>query len=67
MPMNWNFPVTMMIYCNKCQKLFDIIVAGQGSRNYSCPACGKVQVFVLDDFADKAVEQSRKMMRRTLE
>ncbi len=54
-------PTAMMIYCNGCGKLFDIVVTSKGSRNYRCPACGMVQAFDFGAFLKKAVEQSRKM------
>jgi ribosomal protein S27E len=63
LPPNKDLPRSkpMMIYCNECAKLFDIVVTSKGSKNYRCPACGKVQVFDLDAFVKKAVEQSKKM------
>jgi hypothetical protein len=60
----WKFPVTMMIYCRGCGKLFDIVVTDVGSTEYRCPSCDLVQVFDLDAFTRKAVEQTRKMRRR---
>lgn len=59
----WEFPVKMMIYCSGCRKLFDIVIAGKGARNYPCPACGKVQAFDLEAFVNQAIEQTRKMRR----
>jgi DNA-directed RNA polymerase subunit RPC12/RpoP len=61
----WNFPIEMMFYCNECGKHFDIIVTSKGSQNYRCPACGKIHIFDLDSFAKKAVEQNKKMLRKT--
>ena len=58
------FPVDMMIYCRECGKLFDVVVSGEGSKDYRCPDCGKVQVFDLDAFTRKAIEQSRRMLRK---
>jgi phage FluMu protein Com len=60
------FPVKMMIYCRECGRLFDIVVMAEGSHEYSCPVCGKVQTFNLNGFIEKAVEQSRKMLRKPL-
>lgn len=63
--MKWNFPVTMMIYCNGCGKHFDIIVRSKDSADHRCPACGKVHVFGLEAFIRKAMEQGKRMLRRT--
>jgi uncharacterized protein YlaI len=63
--MKWNFPIAMMIYCNECERLFDIVIASKDSRNFRCPLCGKVHVFDLETFAEKAVEHSQKMMTKT--
>ena len=61
------FPVEMMIYCRECGRLFDIAVMAEGSHDYSCPNCGKVQTFDMKGFIENAVEQSRKMLRKPLE
>ena len=57
-------PRTMMIYCNGCGKHFDIVVTGKGSKDYRCPGCGKVQAFDLEVFVNKALEQSRRMLKK---
>ena len=57
-------PHEMMIYCNGCGKHFDIVVTGKGSRDYHCPACGKVQAFDLGALVKKAIEQSKKMSKK---
>jgi HSP20 family molecular chaperone IbpA len=57
-------PRSMIIYCNGCGKHFDILIARKGPQNYSCPACGKAQVFDLEDFVRKAIEQSQKMANK---
>ena len=62
--LKWKFPITMMIYCPECGTHFDIVVTSEGSKNYRCPACEKVQVFDLDAFTKRAIEQSRKMFRK---
>jgi len=58
------FPVKMMIYCRGCGRLFDIVVMAEGSHDYSCPICEKVQTFNLKAFIENAVEQNRKMHRK---
>ena len=62
---NWNFPITMMIYCNECGKHFDIVVASKDPADHRCPACGKVHVFGLEAFMRKAIEQGKRMLRKT--
>jgi Hsp20/alpha crystallin family len=57
-------PRTMMIYCNGCGKHFDIVITGKGSRDYRCPACGKVQAFDLEAFVKKAIEQGKQMLKK---
>lgn len=57
-------PRTMLIYCNGCGKHFDIVIAGKGPKEYRCPACGKVQVFDLEEFVKKAIEQGQKMLEK---
>lgn len=63
--MKWNFPVTMMIYCNGCGKHFDIVVTTKDAADNRCPACGKVHVFGLEAFIRKAIEQGKRMLRKT--
>ena len=58
------FPVNMMIYCRECRRLFDIVVTTEGSHDYGCPVCGKVQTVNLEAFIENAVKQSRKMLRK---
>lgn len=62
--MKWTFPVRMMIRCPQCEKCFDIEVTGEGSKNYRCSNCEKVQAFDLGTFTKKAIEQSKKMSRK---
>jgi len=62
--LKWKFPVNMMIYCRACGKIFDIVVSGEGSRDYRCPDCAKDQVFDLDGFTRKAIEQTMRMRRK---
>ena len=61
----WKFPVTMMIYCNGCGKHFDIVIATKDPADHRCPACGKVQVFGLEALITKAIEQGKRMLRKT--
>jgi hypothetical protein len=63
--MKWNFPVEMMIYCNGCGKHFDIVVKSKNPADHRCPACGKVHVFGLEAFIRKAIEQGKRMLRKT--
>lgn len=56
------FPKSMLIYCNGCGKHFDIVIVGKGSANYSCPACGKVQIFDLEAFVNRVIEQSKNLL-----
>ena len=57
-------PREMLIYCNGCGKHFDIVITRKGSRDYRCPACGKVQAFDLEAFVKKAIEQSKQMLKK---
>jgi HSP20 family molecular chaperone IbpA len=57
-------PRPMMIYCNECGNHFDIVVTSKGSRDYRCPACGKVHAFDLEAFVNKALEQDKKMLKK---
>jgi hypothetical protein len=57
-------PREMLIYCDGCGKHFDIVITGKGSRNYRCPACGKVQAFDLEAFMNKALKQCKKMLKK---
>jgi phage FluMu protein Com len=57
-------PVNMMIYCRKCGRLFDVVVMAEGSHDYLCPTCGKVQAFDLEAFLKNAIEQTRKMRQK---
>ena len=54
----------MLICCDGCGKHFDIVITGKGSRDYRCPACGKIQSFDLEAFMNKALEQMPKKKRR---
>ena len=57
-------PRAMLIYCNGCGKHFDIVVTDKGSRDYRCPACGKVQAFDLEAFVNQALEQDKQMLKK---
>ena len=57
-------PLKMMIYCDGCGKHFDIVVARNGSELHRCPACGKVHDFDFDSFVKRAIEHSKKMLRK---
>jgi uncharacterized Zn finger protein len=57
-------PREMLIYCDGCGKHFDIVITGKGSRDYRCPACGKVQAFDLEALVKKAIEQGKKMLKK---
>jgi len=59
-----NEPHEMLIYCDGCGKHFDIVITGQGPQVNRCPACGKVQVFDLKAFVNKAIEQSKQMLKK---
>ena len=59
-----DFPINMLIYCAGCGKHFDIVIAGKGPGSYSCPACGKVQVFDLEALVNQVIEQGKKMPGR---
>ena len=61
----WNFPVTMMIYCDGCGKHFDIVVASEDSAVHHCPVCGKEHVFGLGAFVRKAIEHGKRMLKKT--
>ena len=61
----WKFPVAMMIYCNGCGKHFDIVVTSKDPADHRCPACGKMQVFGLEALIRKAMEQGKRMLRKT--
>lgn len=58
-------PRAMMIYCNGCGKHFDIVITGKGSKDYRCPACGKVQAFDLGALVKKAIEQGQQMSKKS--
>jgi hypothetical protein len=57
-------PRPMMIYCNGCERHFDIVIEGKGARNYCCPHCGKVQVFDLEALINQVMDQSSKTFRK---
>jgi hypothetical protein len=57
-------PREMWIYCDGCGKHFDIVITGKGSREYRCPACGKVQAFDLEAFVKKAIAQGKQMLKK---
>ena len=53
-----------LITRDRCGKHFDIVIAEKGPKKYSWPACGNVQVFDMEDFVRRAVEQSQKMANK---
>ena len=57
-------PHEMMIYCKGCGKHFDIVVNGEGSKDYRCPACGKVQAFDLGALVKQAMAQGKQMLKK---
>jgi hypothetical protein len=60
-----DFPKSMLIYCNGCGKHFDIVITAMGPHDYTCPSCGKVQVFDLEALVKQVMEQSKKMSDKT--
>jgi hypothetical protein len=60
----WTFPIKMMVRCNQCERLFDIVVTSKKSEDHRCPACGKVQGFALEVFMKKAIGQTKTMSRK---
>ena len=59
------FPKSMLIYCDSCGKHFDIVITGKGPADYTCPACGKVQVFDLDALVKQVTAQSKNFTGKT--
>ena len=56
-----DFPKDMLIYCNGCGKHFDIVINDAGPNSYTCPACGKAQVFDLKTFIDQVMQQTKQL------
>jgi len=62
--MKWNFPMTMTVRCYECGEVYDVVLTGKDAKKYACPACGKVEVFDLGAWEEKAIAWNQKMMRR---
>jgi len=58
------FPRPMLLYCTSCGKHFDIVLTSQKPSDFQCPSCGAVQQFAFGEFLNKAIKQSREMLRR---
>jgi len=56
-----DFPKNMLIYCNACGKHFDIVINDAGPNSYTCPACGKAQIFDLKAFINQVMEQTKNL------
>lgn len=58
-------PLPMLIHCDACGKYFDIIVGNKSAESHRCPHCGQDQIFKLDSLVKKAIEQGKKMLRKS--
>lgn len=56
----------MTIRCYACGKPFDLVLAGKDSQKHPCPACGQAHFFDPGAFEKKAVEHTRKMIKKTI-
>jgi predicted RNA-binding Zn-ribbon protein involved in translation (DUF1610 family) len=63
--MEWNFPMPMMIRCYECGKVFDVLITSKDSHDFSCPACGKIEVFDLGAWEQKAIVYQEKMTKKS--
>ncbi len=63
--MEMRFPITLTIRCYACGKVFDAVISSEDTREYPCPACGKVEVFGLGALKQKVVAANQKMILKS--
>ena len=63
--MDWRFPMPMTIRCYGCGKVFDVLLADKQPHEYPCPACGRVEMFDLGGWEQKAIAWNKKMTAKS--
>ncbi len=56
--------MNMTIRCYGCGKVFEVVLTSEDSREYPCPACGRVEVFGLGALKQKVMAANEKMFRK---
>lgn len=63
--MQWRFPMTMTIRCYACEKVFDVLLTSKESHQYPCPACGKIEVFDLGAWEQRAIAWNQNRIQKS--
>lgn len=61
---SWDYPKTMLIFCDGCGKHFDIVIEGKGPVDYTCPVCGKIQTFDFEALVQQVIKQSKNLGKK---
>ena len=65
MELDWSFPMPMTIRCYKCGKVYEVAFTSEERHEFSCPACGEVEVYDLGAMREKALAVMSKMIRKS--
>ena len=63
--MNGCFPLSMMIRCYDCGKVFDVMITSKEPHDFPCPACGRIEPVDLGSWERKAIAWQEKMNRKS--
>jgi predicted RNA-binding Zn-ribbon protein involved in translation (DUF1610 family) len=55
----------MTIRCYKCGKVYEVAFTSEERHEFSCPACGEVEVYDLGAMREKALAVMSKMIRKS--
>jgi len=65
MESHFNFPMPLTIRCFKCGKVFEVALTSEERHEFSCPACGEVEVYNLGAMKEKAAAAYAKIIRKS--
>lgn len=63
--MELRFPMPMTIRCFKCGKVYDVAFTSEERHEFSCPACGEIEVYNLSTLREKFTAANAKMIRKS--
>jgi len=62
---DWSFPMPMTIHCFKCGKVYEVAFTSEKRHEFSCPACGQVEVYDLSAMREIALAAMSKQFRKS--
>jgi phage FluMu protein Com len=63
--MERDFPMPMTIRCFRCGKVYEVAFTSDERHEFSCPACGKVEVYNLRAMGERGAAADAKRIRKS--